>query len=61
LRLTRSQIEAYFGSRAFAEHIKSREAEMRLHVESITRVDGVVKAIGGLGKLIAAVMRPPRR
>lgn len=43
----------FFESGAFTNYRKSLESRQKLSVAMLTRFDGVIKAMGGLGKLLA--------
>ena len=43
----------FFESRAFADFCKEREGASKLAIAGLSRTDGVIRAIGSLGRLIA--------
>lgn len=48
-----SYARAYFDHPAFKEHRKAKDAEQRLEVAVIERLNNIVRAIGQLGKALA--------
>lgn len=48
-----SDVEDFFMSGAFGNYRKEREGTQKLSIAGLTRLDGVIKAIGSLGKLLA--------
>jgi hypothetical protein len=48
-----SDASDFFESAAFGNYRKEREGAQKLAIANLLRIDGVVKAIGSLGKLIA--------
>lgn len=53
LQLPMSFARAYIGHDYYTQHAKNTEAEQRLWVSGLNGINGVIKAIHGLGKLIA--------
>jgi hypothetical protein len=51
--MQRSDVEVIFESKAFSDWKKSREADQKLDLAVIERLDVVIKAIGNLGKALA--------
>ena len=43
----------FFDSKAFANYRKSLESRQKLSLAVLQRFEGVIKAMGGLGKLLA--------
>ena len=51
--LPMSYARAYFDHPVFAQHSKARDAQQRLDVAVVERLDGVRKAIFAMGKAMA--------
>ena len=53
LGLPNSMLQAYLHSEAFKNHAKNREALQKLELAKMGRMDSILRAMGGLGKLLA--------
>lgn len=53
LGLTYSRLQAYFDTEVHQQAVKAAEGEGKLAMAQINRLDGVIKAIGHLGKALA--------
>lgn len=53
--MTLSEADDFFGSKAFAGYRSTIESRQKLTLAILLRFDGVMKAIGGLGKLLASI------
>lgn len=53
MQMRLSDLNSFFSSKSYSGWIKSREHEMKLAVATIDRVNGVIDAIGNLGKSLA--------
>lgn len=53
LALPNSFVQAYMHSEAFKNHAKNRDAEQKLELAKLNRMDDVLRGMGGLGKLLA--------
>jgi hypothetical protein len=49
-----SDIRSIFGSKAFSDWKKSQESRQKVDAAIIERLDNVTKALGNLGKALAA-------
>ena len=49
--------QQFFDSKSFQDRRKNSESELKIQVAVLDRLDGVIKAIGGLGKAMASVFR----
>ncbi len=56
LRLPASVAEAFFSSRAWADHVKAREARDKLAIAGVNGIGVVVKSIGNLGRGLAGML-----
>lgn len=54
LRMQRSNVQGIFESKAYADWKKSREANQKIDIAVIDRLDVVIKAIGNLGKALSS-------
>ena len=48
-----SDVKAFFESNAFGIWKKNKEAENKMQGAMIERIDGVIRAIGSLGKMLS--------
>ncbi len=53
LRLGVSDAQGFFDSKAYTDHRKSREAELKLQAALIARMDVMIRAIGALSNALA--------
>ena len=53
MTLTVSEAQAFFTGQAFKASQKAKEAEIKLQVAQIERLNGVIRAIGGLAKALS--------
>jgi hypothetical protein len=56
LDLPISIARAFFDSKMHTQHVKNMEGRQQLTMAVINRIDGVIKAIGGLGKVLASIV-----
>ncbi|MGS0741333.1 hypothetical protein ACVBEF_05815 [Glaciimonas sp. GG7] len=52
MRMCLSDAREFLSAKAFASWIKNREMEQKVQLALVGRLDGVIKAIGALGKAI---------
>jgi hypothetical protein len=50
MQMKLSDVTAFFGSKAFASWKKNKEQETKLQLAMLDRLNGVITAIGNLGK-----------
>src|SRR5450830_561341 len=50
LKMTPSSVSDYFNSKAFTDWKKGKDAETKLQVAVIERLDGVIKSLHAIGK-----------
>ncbi len=48
-----SVVEGFFGSKAFEDSQKAKEAEIKMQSEIVTRLNGVIGACGAIVKSIS--------
>jgi hypothetical protein len=53
MRMGISDARDFLESKAFETWVKNRELEQKVQLALVGRLDGVIKAIGGLGKVIS--------
>jgi len=53
LRLTSNQASHFFESKAFTDFRKHRDAEMKIQVAVVNRLNDVVKSVGILAKMMS--------
>lgn len=53
MRMGISDARDFLESKAFDTWVKNRELEQKVQLALVGRLDGVIKAIGGLGKAIS--------
>jgi len=54
LAMRKSDIAVIFGSKAFSDWKKSKEAEGKMNLAICDRLDNLIRAVSGLGKAMTA-------
>jgi hypothetical protein len=55
LSMARSEVREFFESTSYSNYRKGLEARQKMSIAVLSRFDGVIKSIGGVGKLLHAI------